>query len=67
MVITRDDWTRHGDLLSWIALEFPGLNREHFEAGFRLLSPPDLSDEAAEDVLVMLRGLVGKGEEREGC
>ncbi len=43
MVITRYDWRINGDLLSWIAAEFPGLTREEFEAAFRLLADPELS------------------------
>jgi hypothetical protein len=56
MVITRSDWRRDGDLLQWIALEFPGLTREQFEAAYRLLAVPDLSDEEAEPILFLMRG-----------
>jgi hypothetical protein len=56
MTITRHDWRINGDLLEWIATEFPGLGQAQFEAGFRLLASPDITDEAAEQVVVMLRG-----------
>jgi hypothetical protein len=56
MTITRHDWRLHGDLLEWLATEFPGLSNPQFEAGYRLLASPDITDEAAELVVVMLRG-----------
>jgi hypothetical protein len=56
MAITRHDWRIHGDLLEWIATEYPGLSRAQFEAAYRLLANPDITDEAAEQVVVMLRG-----------
>jgi hypothetical protein len=54
MVISRIDWKLHGDLLAWIATEYPGLPPEAFEAAYRLLSDPDLSERAGEDVERML-------------
>ncbi len=56
MVIDRYAWHVHGDLLQWLATEFPGLSNAQFEAGYRLLAAPDISDVAAEQVAVMLRG-----------
>ena len=56
MTITRLAWRVHGDLLEWIATEFSGLSNAQFEAGYRLLASPDISDEAADQVMVMLRG-----------
>jgi hypothetical protein len=38
------DWRLNGDLLSWIASEYPGLPLEQFEAAYWLLAHPDLSD-----------------------
>lgn len=54
MVITRSDWRINGELLQWIATEYPGLPPEAFEAAYRLLSDPDLSEQAGEDVERML-------------
>jgi len=56
MVITRHDWRINGNLLEYLALEYPGLSNAQFEAAYRLLADPDISDEAAEQVAVMLRG-----------
>ena len=56
MVITRHDWRINGNLLEYLALEYPGLSNAQFEAGYRLLAAPDISDVAAEQVAVMLRG-----------
>ena len=55
MVVTTDDWTRHGDLLAWIATEYPGLPPEGYEAAYRLLASPDVSDEAGRAVEELLR------------
>ena len=66
MTITRRDWRINGDLLEWLATEFPGLSRAQFEAGYTLLVHPNVSDEAAERVEVLLRGCIGatgRGEE----
>jgi hypothetical protein len=38
MTITRHDWRINGDLLEWLATEFPSLSRAQFEAGYRLLA-----------------------------
>jgi hypothetical protein len=54
MVITRSDWRINGELLQWIACEYPGLPPEAFEAAYRLLSDPDLSERAGADVERML-------------
>jgi hypothetical protein len=51
-------------LLEWIATTFPGLSRAQFEAGYRLLANPDITDEAAEQVEVMLRGRSEAAKER---
>ncbi len=56
MVIDRYAWRINGDLLEWIATEYPGLSNAQFEAGYRLLADPNVSDAAAEQVVVMLRG-----------
>jgi hypothetical protein len=64
MAITRADWRINGDLLEWIATEFPGLSNAQFEAGYRLLANPDITDEAAEQVEVMLRGCSEAAKER---
>ena len=56
MVITRHDWRINGDLLECLALEYPGLSNAQFEAGYRLLADPAVTDAAAEQVAVMLRG-----------
>jgi|SRR5215203_4871750 len=48
MVITRHDWRTNGDLLEWLATEYPGLPPEGYEAAYRLLSDPDLSDEVGQ-------------------
>ncbi len=55
MVIDRHAWRVHGDLLEWLATGFPGLSNAQFEAGYRLLADPDISDVAAEQVAVELR------------
>jgi len=65
MTITRRDWRINGDLLEWIATEFPGLSNAQFEAGYRLLASPDITDEAAEQVAVMLRGCIGATDGEE--
>jgi hypothetical protein len=65
MTITRHDWRINGDLLEWLATEFPGLSKAEFEAGYRLLASPDITDEAAELVAVMLRGCIGADGEEE--
>ncbi len=65
MTITRHDWRINGDLLEWLATEFPGLGRAQFEAGYRLLADPGISDQAAEQVVVMLRGCIGADGEEE--
>jgi hypothetical protein len=69
VVITRADWRINGDLLSWIATTYPGLTNAQFEAGYRLLAAPGLSDAAAESVEVMLAGCVearrGGGDDPE--
>jgi hypothetical protein len=44
MVISRTDWRLHGDLLEWLATEFPGLSRAQFEAAYRLLATPNVTD-----------------------
>jgi hypothetical protein len=64
MVINRTDWRLHGDLLEWIATEYPGLSRAQFEAAYRLLANPNITDEAAEQVEVMLRGCSEAAKER---
>jgi hypothetical protein len=67
MVISRTDWRLHGDLLEWIATEYPGLSRAQFEAAYtayRLLANPNISDEAAEQVEVMLCGCSEAAKER---
>ena len=56
MVITRHDWRVNGDLLEWIATEFPGLSNAQFEAGYRLLANPDINPDEAEPVEMLLRG-----------
>jgi len=56
MTITRHDWRINGDLLEWIATEFPGLSNPQFEAGFKLLEDPNITDQAAEQVELLLRG-----------
>ena len=56
MVIDRYAWHVHGDLLQWLATEFPGLSNAQFEAGYRLLADPAVTVAAAEQVAVMLRG-----------
>jgi hypothetical protein len=50
VAITRMDWRLHGDLLEWIATTFPGLSNAQFEAGYRLLANPSVTDEAAEHI-----------------
>jgi hypothetical protein len=52
MVITRHDWRINGDLLAWLATSYPGLTAEQYEAGYRLLADPNLSDEAGAAVEV---------------
>ena len=61
MTITRLDWRVNGDLLEWIAATFPGLANAQFEAGYRLLANPNVTDAAAERVVVMLRGCAEAG------
>jgi hypothetical protein len=56
MTITRADWRRDGDLIAWVVREFPGLSNAQVEAGYRLLADPDITDEAAEQVELLLRG-----------
>ena len=56
MAITRHDWRINGDLLEWIATEFPGLSNAQFEACYRLLASTDITDEVAEQVELLLRG-----------
>jgi hypothetical protein len=46
ITITRADWRRDGDLIAWVVREFPGLSNAQVE----------ITDEAAEQVVVMLRG-----------
>jgi hypothetical protein len=58
------DITTRFHLLEWIATTFPGLSRAQFEAGYRLLANPDITDEAAEQVEVMLRGCSEAAKER---
>ncbi len=65
MVITRMDWRLSGALLAWLATEFPGLPPQEFEAGYRLLADPNVSDAAAEQVVVMLRGCSEAAAARE--
>jgi len=65
MSITRHDWRVNGDLLAWIATEFPGLSRPQFEAAYRLLANPNVTDEAAERVEVLLRGCIGVTDREE--
>jgi len=66
MTITRRDWRINGDLLEWIATTFPGLTNAQFEAGFRLLANPNISDVEAERAEVLLRGCIGAtGREEE--
>jgi len=50
MVITRLDWRLNGDLLGWLASEYPGLPAAAFEAAYRVLADPDLRDAAGEAV-----------------
>ena len=64
MVITRLDWRINGDLLQWIGLHYPGLTNEQYEAGYRLLSDPDVSDAEADAVCELLRGCSKLQEER---
>jgi hypothetical protein len=56
MTITRHDWRINGALLEWLATTFPGLANAQFEAAYRLLASLDVTDEAAGQVVVMLRG-----------
>jgi hypothetical protein len=56
VAITRRDWRINGDLLEWIATEYPDLSNPQVEAGYRLLASPDITDGAADQVVVMLRG-----------
>jgi hypothetical protein len=56
MTITRLDWRQHGDLLEWIATEFPSLSNEQYEAGYAFLADPNITDEVAEQVELLLRG-----------
>ena len=65
VTITRMDWRLHGDLLEWIATEYPGLGRAQFEAAYRLLTQPGVTDEEAERVEVLLRGCIGADGEEE--
>jgi hypothetical protein len=65
MTITRRDWRLHGDLLEWIATTFPGLTNAQFEAAYRLLANPNVTDEAAERVEVLLRGCIGATDGEE--
>jgi hypothetical protein len=65
VVIDRYAWHVHGDLLQWLATEFPGLSNAQFEAGYRLLADPNVSDAAAEQVEVMLAGCVVAAAARE--
>ena len=62
MVIDRLTWRIHEDLLCWLAGRYPGLTPDQYEAGFRLLAHPDLSEEASNAVEVLLAGCAA-GEE----
>jgi hypothetical protein len=65
MTITRHDWRINGDLLEWIGTEYPGLSRAQFEAAYRLLTQPDVTDEEAERVEVLLRGCIRATDREE--
>jgi hypothetical protein len=41
------------------------LSNAQFEAGYRLLANPNVTDEAAEQVVVMLRGCSGAADGKE--
>jgi hypothetical protein len=56
VVITRLDWRINGDLLQWICLRYPGLTDAQYEAGYRLLADPDVTDVQADAVCELLRG-----------
>jgi len=45
MMITRLDWRLNGDLLGWLASEYPGLPAAAFGAAYRVLADPDLRDQ----------------------
>jgi hypothetical protein len=67
MVITRSEWRINGDLLEWIATEYPGLTAAQIEAGYRLLADPDITDEVGDAVELLLAGCVvaTEGEEEQ--
>jgi hypothetical protein len=68
MVITRMDWRLHGDLLEYLALEYPGRPAAAYEAAFRLLThDPNMSDEVGDAVELLLAGCVvaTEGEEEQ--
>jgi hypothetical protein len=56
MVITSRDWRINGALLQWLAESHPGLPAAAFEAAYRLLSDPDVTEEEAAAVEVLLSG-----------
>jgi hypothetical protein len=65
MVVNRTDWRLHGDLLEWIATTFPGLTNAQFEAGYRLLANPNISDGEARRVEMLMRGCIGATDREE--
>ncbi len=65
MVVTRYAWRVHGDLLEWIAAEYPGLTAAQFEAGYRLLADPNVTDEVGDKVELLLRGCTEAAAARE--
>ena len=71
MVIDRLEWRLNQDLLCYLAEQYPGLTPERFEAGFRLLADPNLPDELADQVELLLAGCAAReeacGGAQEGC
>ena len=56
MVIDRLEWRLNEDLLCYLAEQYPGLRPGQYEAGFRLLAHPDLSEAASGAVELLLQG-----------
>ena len=65
MVITRADWRTNGDLLAWIATEYPGLCPQEFEVAYGMLADPDMTDDQAEAVCELLRGCVAARQQAD--
>jgi len=63
MVIDRLTWRIHEELLCWLAEQYPGLTPDQYEAGFRLLTHPDLSEKGSRSVEVLLEGCAAAREE----